>query len=497
MSFVSWSFLLFLAVVIACNFVSPRRVRWCVLLAASYVFYWFLGGWFAMSAVSFTILTVYASGLWAGSLRRRGASRKARRAPLAVCLTLNFGLLLFFKYSSSFVPSLGALLIPGISFYTFQASGYLIDIYKGKVTAERNPLKLALFLSFFPQLIQGPISRHSEIASDLFNGNKWDWERARSGIQKIIWGYFMKMVVADRAALLVGTVFDNFTLYGGVVILLSIFVYSVQIYADFSGGINIAVGVAEIIGVKMPENFRQPFFANSLSDFWRRWHITLGSWFKDYLFYPIALSAPFAKIGKLARKLFGKRTGKMFQPCLATFVAFFAIGIWHGTGAHIMLFGLLNGVIISAALFMEPLMERMRSKTRIDGRKSGFGRVFAALRTLALLMFLRYFARASSLGEVWALLEQTALHPRLRELWNGMLLGLGLNITDLIVLSVGTVLIFIRDFVTETGRDCGKILNAARPALQFIVLFAALLSIVLFGIYSGVTLSATFIYAQY
>jgi len=307
----------------------------------------------------------------------------------------------------------------------------------------------------------------------------------------------MKLVVANRAALLVETVFGGFTQYGGTVILLTVFIYSVQIYADFAGGINIALGIAEIIGVKLPENFRQPFFANSLADFWRRWHITLGTWFKDYLFYPIAISAPFAKLGKLAKKLFGNRVGKMFQPCLATFCTFFAIGIWHGTGGHIMLFGLLNGVLISLALFLEPQMEKLRAKTHIDGNKNGFGRVFAALRTLALLMILRYFAGTESLGQSIAMLQQTAFHPRLRELWNGTLLNLGLGLMDSIVLVAGTVVIFIRDFIAETGRDCGKVLNTTRPSLQFALLLAALVSIVIFGVYSGDTLSATFIYAQY
>jgi D-alanyl-lipoteichoic acid acyltransferase DltB (MBOAT superfamily) len=205
MSFVSLSFLLFLVIVLLCYFVAPQKARWCVLLAVSYIYYWLVGGLFAISIISFTILTVYASGLWAGLLRRRygadsqGSGRAMRRVPLGICLTLNIGLLMFLRYSDVIIPSVGLLLIPGVSFYTFQASGYLIDIYTGKVEPERNLFRLALFLSFFPQLVQGPISRHGEIAADLYAGHSWDWERARSGTQRIVWGFFMKFLVANYA----------------------------------------------------------------------------------------------------------------------------------------------------------------------------------------------------------------------------------------------------------------------------------------------------------
>jgi len=497
MSFVSLSFLAFLLIALFCYFIVPCKARWCVLLLSSYIFYWFLGGWFAVSIISFTIITVFASGYWARSLRIRNASRAMRRVPVAICLTMNIGLLVFFKFSNYITPSLGTLLIPGVSFYTFQAAGYLIDIYTGKVEPEKNPLRLALFLSFFPQLIQGPISRHGEIASDLFAGHGWDWNRARNGVQRIIWGYFMKFLIANHAATLVGKVFSEYTQFGGTIILLSLFVYSIQIYADFAGGINIALGVAEIIGVKLPENFSQPFFANSLSDFWRRWHITLGKWFRDYLFYPLALSSALAKVGKLSRKVFGMRFGKMLQPCLATFCVFFAVGIWHGSGAHILLFGFLNGLIISSSMFMEPFFGKLRAKTHIDGSKKGFGRVFAALRTLAILMLLRYFVRSASLVDALLMLRQTVFHLRLRELWNGTLLRLGLGVWDYIAFLTGIAVIFTRDFITETGRKCGQIIDNAKPIIQFALLLAALLSIIFIGVYSGDAVSADFIYAQY
>ena len=497
MSFISPLFPLFLAVSLFCYFISPRRFRWCVLLLASYVFYCFLGGLFAVSAISFTVLSVYASGLWASSLREKKASLALRRVPLALCLTANFGLLAFFKFNALILPSSSTLLIPGISFYSFQAAGYLIDVYLGKANAERNPLKAALFLSFFPQLIQGPISRHSEIAGDLLAGCGWDWERARSGVQRIIWGYFMKLVIANYAAPVVDTVFAEFRGFGGTVIIFAVLIYSIQVYADFAGGINIALGIAQIVGINLPENFRQPFFANSLADFWRRWHITLGRWLRDYLFYSLALSKAMGKLGRPLRKAFGNRAGKLVPSCIATFCVYIVVGVWHGTGRHFPVFGILNGVFISASLFAEPFMEKLRRKTGIDGRRPGFGMVFASLRTFALLSFLRYFARAGSPAEALSMLRHTVFHPRLRELWNGALLELGLDGKGYVVLTAGTIVLLTRDLITERGTDCGQMLNRARPAVQFILILVALTSIMLLGLYSGNVQSATFIYAGY
>ena len=448
-----------------------------------------------MIAVSFTITTVYLSGLWAGLLRRAKSSRRLRRTPLALCLILNFGLLAFLKYNSYLMPSLGLLLIPGISFYTFQAAGYLIDVYKGKVEADRNPFKIALFLSFFPLLVQGPISRHNEISGDLCSGHGWDWERSRKGMQRIIWGYFMKLIIADHAAPIVSTILADYSSFGGAIIVFGMLMFSIQIYADFAGGINIAIGIAEIVGVKLPENFRQPFFAISLADFWRRWHITLGAWLKDYLFFPLAISTPLAKLGRLSRKLFGARAGKIFPASLATFCVYIVVGVWHGSGMHLFFFGFMNGLIISSTLFAEPWLEKLRKKTGISGNRPGFGRAFAIVRTFALLGILRYFVAAGSLRDALRMIRHTVFSPRFAELMNGQLLQLGIDGVGLIILCAGTAALLVCDYITERGVDCGEMLNSAHPAIQFSLLMAAFLSIVLFSFYSDNAVSANFIYA--
>jgi D-alanyl-lipoteichoic acid acyltransferase DltB (MBOAT superfamily) len=421
-----------------------------VLLCASYVFYWFMGGWFALGVITFTILTVYGAGLWAGALRTRRAPRKQRRLPLILCLTLNFGLLLLFRYSGQLLPKIGLLLIPGISFYTFQSVGYLADVYKGKTEPERDVFSFALFVSFFPQLIQGPIARHSEIAADLLAGHGWDWDRARNGVQRILWGYFLKLVVADLAAAPVNTVFANHYAYGGSVLLFAVVLYSVQIYADFAGGISVAIGIGQIVGVTMPENFNQPFFARSLSGFWRRWHITLGTWLKDYLFYPLAISKPFGKLGKLTRRVFGADVGKLIPASAATFVVYIVMGIWHGATWAALVFGLLNGGIITLSLFFSPLFDRLRDKTRIDGG-GGFGAAFATVRTLAIMVFLRYFARAGSVHMALSMLKRTLFLFHAGQLSDGTLLTLGLGVQEYVLLLVSFSVLLFRDVAAERG----------------------------------------------
>ena len=495
MSFVSSNFFIFLGIFGACYFLAPQRLRWFVLLVSSYVFYWFVGGGFAVAIISGTIFTVYISGVLAGALRELKADRFVRRLPLALCLTLNFGLLLILILDGHVAHRFALFLIPGVSFYTFQAAGYLIDIYRGKIVPERNILRVALFLSFFPQLVQGPISRHSEISSDLFAGHDWDWERSRRGVLRIIWGYFMWVVIANRAAPIVNTVFANYSNYGGAIIVFGVLMYTIQIYSDFAGGIYIALGIAEILGISLPKNFRQPFFATSLADFWRRWHMTLTRWLRDYLFYPIAMSKPLSKLGKSSRRIFRGRAGKMLAPSVATFCVYIVIGVWHGAGAQIILFGLLNGTLITASLYFEPQIAQLRVITGING--DGRGKAFAMLRTFALLMFLRYFARAESLPHALRMLRQTVSDFRAYELWDATVLNLGVGANGYIVLAFGLVFLLASDIISEKGIDWREKLIGANPVLQFSVLFVSLALITIFGIYAGDTLSANFIYAAH
>jgi D-alanyl-lipoteichoic acid acyltransferase DltB (MBOAT superfamily) len=500
LSFAEPRFLLFLPAALICYFASPKRVRPYTLLAASLVFYWFAGGVFALLVISATAVTVYLTALRLGALRRSDAPKRRRKAPLAACLALNFGLLFLFRYSGRLIPSLGLLLIPGISFYTFQSAGYLIDAYRGKLEPERNILKLALFISFFPQLVIGPISRHSQIADDLFAGHGWNWERARGGISRIIWGYFLKLVIADYAAVPVNAVISSYQNYGGAVIAFAVLLYSFQLYADFAGGISIAIGVGKLVGVTMPENFAQPFFARSLTDYWRRWHITLGAWLRDYLFYSLALSKPLGRLGRVTRRAFGANLGKMIPASVATFAVYIVMAVWHGLSFKTLAYGLLNGGLITLSLYFGPFWEKLRRVTKLDGGR-GFGAVFATVRTFVLVVFLRYFARAVSLRAALSMLKRTLLRFEPRALLDGTLGTLGLTAGEYATLAAAIVLLLARDAVAERavklGSNFESRLASARPAAQFLLTAAVLALIVYCGVYREGYIASQFIYAQY
>lgn len=251
------------------------------------------------------------------------AGRK-RLVVLAVCL-LAFGQLFVLKYLGftleAFARLFGRegftleLVLPlGLSFFTFQAVGYVVDCYRGQVEPERNFGKYALFVSFFPQIIQGPISRFGDLEHQLCAERSLDWDKLKYGIQLAMWGYFKKLVIAERAGVVADAVFGDVWNWHGSVMAFGTLAYCVQLYCDFSGGIDITRGVAQMLGIDLAENFKRPIFALSLQDYWRRWHITLGSWMRDYVFYPLALSKPFRRVGSVARKRLKGRRARCSRP---------------------------------------------------------------------------------------------------------------------------------------------------------------------------------------
>ena len=320
----SFYYFLFLIVVGVFYYILPKQYQWIVLLISSIAFYIISTGKLVFYLVVTTTATFIAGLLLEKLNKRRNYQanqqsneiqkqeedhkqkriNKAKKIVLSTCLLITFGILAFVKYSaffieitSSLLPSLyndfdylmfDYLLPLGISFYTFQSIGYIFDVYRKKIKAERNFGKFALFVSFFPQIIQGPISRYNELANQMYVGHKFDYTQAKFGLQLMLWGLFKKMVIADRAKIIVNTVFNNYKEHNGIIIFIGVALYSLQVYSDFSGGIDIVRGVAQLLGITLPQNFRQPFFATSIEDYWRRWHITLGSWMRDYVLYPLS-----------------------------------------------------------------------------------------------------------------------------------------------------------------------------------------------------------------
>ena len=338
MLFNSIKFLIFFAAVLPVYYIVPKKYQWEFLLAASIIFYmsWRPELIFLLFGV---IIINFAGGIAIETARERILKKRW----LIIALVLDFSILAIFKYlmfiSSSFawlysllgmqypIKSFSIVLPMGISFYTFQAAGYLIDVYRGDYTAEKNILKFAAFMSFFPQIIAGPIERCSHMLPQLFVPKKLKAENISMGLKIMLWGYFKKLVIADRLNILVNTVFSNPREYEGAALIFASLCFTIQIYCDFSGYSDLARGCARTMGIELINNFDRPYFALSIRDFWRRWHISLSSWFRDYLYIPLG----------------GNRVG-MIRQWFNYFVTFMVSGLWHGANWTFVIWGALHGV---------------------------------------------------------------------------------------------------------------------------------------------------------
>lgn len=505
------AFLLFLVVFAAAYYIAPKKLQWIVLLIASVCFYLS----YSVAAALYLLITVLLTfgfslrldqmnrtferateGLTRQEKReeKKKASKRKKRV-LALALILNFAALAVLKYSGFFVSNvnhamawIGAarqlplpdFLLPlGISFYIFQTSGYLIDIYRGKYPPQRNLAKYALFVCYFPQMVQGPINRYDELESALFHGTDFHYENIRDGVLRMIWGVLKKAMVADLLAAPVSLLYSSYGDYPGVLVFFGAFLYCIQLYCDFSGGIDVVCGASALFGVTMRENFLRPYFAHSLADFWRRWHISLGKWMEDYLFYPLALSGTFAKLGKKARKTFRPDIAKRVSPCLATVIVFLVVGIWQGPGWSNIAYGLWNGVWMSLGMLWVPARQSLYTRFGWDP-KSVWLRVIGVLRTNLLVIIGRYFSNSASLRGALGMLKQTVCHPGFHAVNAQLLSGIGLTLSVVVRVSLALIVLFFVSYAQERGVVVTQWLAKRKWPVQFAVLFVGLLLVVLF-----------------
>lgn len=525
MSFVSLNFVIFVAAAAGAYFLCPSKYRWCILLAASQIFY-LLSSPHTYVFLLFTTVTTFCGGLLIESqtdkykiyvkehkaeLDRKkkkeikaGYEKKKRWILLAVLL-LNLGILAFVKYFKVYINMISealnldwlhfdaGILIPlGISFYTFQSLGYLIDIYREQYKADRNLAKFGLFVSWFPQIIQGPISRYDQLAEQLYEPHSFQYERVKFGIQLMMWGWFKKLVIADRVAVFVNQVFDRYTEYTGFYAILGVIGYTIQIYGDFSGGMDIARGVSQIFGIDLTLNFKRPYFATSIPEFWRRWHITLGAWCRDYIFYPISLSKFFGKLGKNSRKLLGDRIGKQVPVIFAQLITFFVIGVWHGAEFKYIAYGLYQAVFIIGGILFEPYIIRLTEFLRINTKAFSW-KLFQIIRTFILIVIGRFFSRGASFGAaVWMMRHSLDFNPGV--LFNGGIFTLGLTQKDFILLGICLIFWIMISTIQECGYSVRELIARQNAVFRWIIYLVGIFAIVIFGIYGIGYDAKSFIY---
>lgn len=524
MLFTSYNFIVFMAVVFALYYLLPKKWQWGVLLAASLAFYAFSGVEYFVFML-FTIATVYGATRWIDRQQARTAayiaehketlsreekkqikhrSKKRTFAMLCICLGLNFAILAVCKamivepFKSAFSDgpfSFMSFMLPmGISFYMFQSAGYVIDVYRGVAKAEKNPLKLALFVAYFPQLVQGPISRFNDLSATLLTPHAFDGRQISFGLQRVLWGYFKKLVLADRILPAVQTIVGAPEEFSGVYMLVVAVFYAIQIYGDFTGGIDITIGLSQMLGINVTENFNRPFFSKNTAEYWRRWHITLGTWFKDYVFYPLSVCTPMLKLAKASRRRLGDGFGKRVPVYISSLVTWLITGIWHGFQLHFAVWGLANCFVIVVSQELEPLYARFHHRFHI--KHTTAYRSFEVLRTFFLMSVIRMLDWYNDVGLYFKQYATLFYRWDLPALWDGSLLQLGLSIADYVILALGVLLVFAVSMLQRSGSVREK-LEKQPAALRYALIALLFFAVLLFGAYGIEYDASQFIYNQF
>ncbi len=512
MNLYSLEFLIFLVLLFILYYTVFRKKQWVCLLLFSIVFYAF-SGVTNLIFIVITALTVYAgarvmqyfSDDYRNSKRDKSFDRAVkkkikaamenkRRIVLWMVILINFGMLALLKYWNPF--SEGFVIPLGISFYIFISIAYLVDIYFEKYDAETNVFKFLLFISFFPQLIQGPINRYDKMKGQLYVNRGLDWSQCRKALILILFGLLKKYAIANLLVDFIAQILDSpGSDIPGSAIVLGILLYSAQQYADFSGGIDMVIGIAELFGIEMMPNFRQPYFSVSLGDFWRRWHISLGAWMRDYVFYPFAITKPMQKLGKWTKKHMGGHFGRVLPASIANIVVFFLVGIWHGAQWHFIFWGLYNGIVIALGDICSPVFEWIIAKLHINVKSRAF-HIFRIIRTFIIVNIGWYFDRIYDIRDCFMCMKNTLLNFQLGQL--------GVYIEPMfvtvprkafVIAGISMIFVLVNSLIKEKGKDTIVLLDkcplVVRWGIYYAMMFLVLCSFS-FAIGAG-----GFMYANY
>lgn len=522
----SLEFIIFVAIIILIYKIVPKKFKWIVLLISSYIFY-FLNSNKLIIFILITTLSIYFVGLKINKIdinlneklkdikdkelkkQLKNKSKKSKKITLLIGILINLGILIFIKYSGSIgsginlifktnIPIFKFILPLGISYYTLQAISYIVDVYRGKTQADKNLGRLALFLSFFPQIVEGPIGRYDDLANQLYEGHDITYETTTYGSQLILWGFFKKMVIADRLAMYVNYVFENASQYSGLIIILAIVGYTIQIYTEFSGAIDIVKGVSEIFGIELSNNFERPFFSKSVDEFWRRWNITLGTWLKDYVFYPVSLSKLSMKITTTSKKIFkNSYMSKIIPIGFSLLCVWLCNGFWHGSGLKYIVYGLYYYVLMMLGKIFMPLGNKIIKILKININVFSY-KLWQIIRTFIYVCFGMLIFRADNLKSAFDMFISIFKIHNLELIFNGeaFLLG-GIKVIDIIIVIISIIIVFIISLLQEKGINIRKTLGKQNLLFRWILLYGIIFAIIVFGIYGQGYDIQSFIYGQF
>ena len=426
MTFTSGHFLLFLTILVLVYYLAAAKDRWVVLLIGSLLFAIFGGG---IQVVLYPIaMTALAYGT-AIIIENVDATLRKRRCFLSIAVLILVAVLTLIKCDVKFQWEFMDVVFPiGISYYTFSLISYLADVYWGNDKAEKNPFKLLLFVIFFPKIMQGPIARHNRLAEQLTAKHTFVYRDFCFGAQLVIWGVFKKLVIAERAGVIVTQVFGNYENYGGGILFVALLLEAVQLYCDFSGYMDIATGVSRMFGIALEQNFNHPFFSKSAAEFWRRWHITLGTWFKDYVYMPVSflISPKMTKVKDWVKKHIGKQASKSVMTVIPLAVVWVLTGLWHGTGLPYIVWGIYWGCLIIFSSLFSKSVGRFMERLHINTQSSSW-RMFQMIRTFLLFCLGQLITVPGDLAVTFEILKKYITDIRIWELVDGTIYMLGLD----------------------------------------------------------------------
>lgn len=504
MNLVSFAFFAFLLVSLVVYYLAGQKLQKYILLGSTLVFFISASGSKALSLTLILAAVILVTYFGARVIEsRQGKKRTACTVVVISALVWNLFLLKYvYNIAELFNEAfrIGAeisflkLAAPiGISYFTLSAIGYLMEVYWGNFPAEKNFCVVADFVSFFPQIISGPISRFAEMREQFTKKQPVVYENISYGVMRMIWGYFKKLVIADRMALVVQAVYGNYSERAGLAILFAMGCYAIQLYTDFSGCMDIVIGAARMYGIVLPENFQAPFFSQTVAEFWRRWHITLGAWFKDYVMYPVLKTKTFVNMGKSLKKKFGKKVGKKIPSYLSILLVWFLLGLWHG--------GILYFFVASAAIpcfyliagdFFEPQFKKLKELLHIKDTNHVF-RVFQSVRTTFLICICWVFICTESVADgvkaLGCIFKNMLQNPNIM----GLLSEAGIGMGKLLVLVVCVVALFVVDYFIYKKKSVTQWLENRFFLIRWGFLYAALLLILLYGMVG----TSSFIYFQF
>lgn len=519
MTITSFGYFTFIAVAVIVYYVLPKKIQWVELLAASIIFYCLAGT--PSTYVYLVVSTLIAWGVTVGLKKYRDkhgllSASKRWQALITAAIVIDIILWFVMKGNSFITDTQGLLgtLFPGIisgefihlvaplgmGYYTLQIIGYILDCYWGTVEVQKNPLKLLLFTSFFPQLTTGPISHYADLVI-LYEKHKFSYENIAHGVQRILWGLFKKLVVAERTGVIVNAIWADLTTYNGLYTWIALLIYPIQMYADFSGCMDIILGTAECFDIKLVENFNNPFFSRTSQEFWQRWHISLGAWAKDYVLYPLLKSKGMVKLNKNLKRKCGKKTGKFLATSVGMLALWLVMGIWHGAFKYILGVSLWYWIILMLGDLVAPLSSKMISKFKFKVETFGW-RFFQAARTYLIYAVGAAFFRAVNIKEGFGFIGMLITTFK-KANWNpwilvdGSILNLGLTYKDINIIVFSIILMLIVGFLREKYGYARIWLDMQPVIFRWIIYIGLFFGVLLLGVYGPNYIASNFIYGDF